>query len=255
MVEQHPLPVRELHRLTDDSFMITFGVPAQLREAYRYRAGQHVAVQTRFDGVLERRSYSICLPPHEAWPVDPSAEGRLAIGVKVLPDGRFSGYVRDRLVIGETLTVLTPTGRFTPREADAEAVRYAGLVAGSGITPLMSIVGDVLHRTQSSSFDLVVGNRTPERAMFAERIADWQRNWPDRLRLQHVWSRQSDRDGTIRGRLTAAEISALLRTHQEAGATEWFLCGPQAMVVTAQECLGALGVGRRMIHTELFRIG
>lgn len=255
MVELHPLPVRELHRLTDESFMITFGVPAGLREAYTYRAGQHVAVQTRSDGVVERRSFSICLPPQEAWPTDPTAEGRLAIGVKVLPQGRFSGYVRDRLVIGETLTVLTPTGRFTPREADAEAVRYGGLVAGSGITPLMSIVPDVLHRTGTSSVDLVVGNRTPDRVMFAERLSDWQRRWPDRLRLRHVWSRQSDREGTIRGRLTEPEVGALLREQFEAGVTEWFLCGPQALVTTAQQQLGALGVGRRMIHTELFRIG
>lgn len=255
MVEMHPLPVRELHRLTDESFMITFGVPGELRQAYAYRAGQHVAIQTRFEGAVERRSYSICLPPHEAWPDDPDAEGRLAVGVKVLPEGRFSGYVRDRLVIGESLTVLTPTGRFVPREAGAEAVRYAGLVAGSGITPLMSIVPDVLHRTDTSSIDLVVGNRTPDRVMFAERLEQWQWQWPERLRLQHVWSRQTGRDGRIRGRLTEAEVVALLREQHEAGVTEWFLCGPQALVVTAQGCLTELGVGRRMIHTELFHTG
>lgn len=235
--------------------MITFGVSPELRSAYDYRAGQHVAVQTRFDGVVERRSYSICLPPDEAWPPEPESEGRLAIGVKVLPQGRFSGHVRDQLVIGERLTVLTPTGRFTARDPDAESVRYAALVAGSGITPLMSIVPDVLHRTTDSTVDLVVANRTPDRVMFGERLAAWQRRWPERLRVQHVWSRQRERDGRIRGRLTAEQLQDLLVERHNDGVREWFLCGPEPMVVTARAQLTELEVGRRMIHTELFHTG
>lgn len=255
MVELHTLPVRELQRLTDESFMITFGVPPELRAAYQYGAGQHVAIQTRFDQVVERRSYSICLPPADAWPADPRAEGRLAVGVKVLPGGRFSGHVRDRLVIGERLTVLTPTGRFTPRDPDAESVRYGALVAGSGITPMMSIVPDLLTRTTSSTLDLVFANRNRERVMFAERLASWQRQWPERLQVQHVWSRQRTRDGSIKGRLTADELSRLLQERHASGITEWFLCGPEAMVTVARGCLTDLGVGRRMIHTELFHTG
>lgn len=248
------MPVRAVDDLTSDAVMITFGVPVELREAYTYRAGQHVAIQTRRDGMVERRSYSICLSPQEFWPVG-SAEGRLAIGVRILPDGRFSARVRDDVQPGDELEVLTPTGRFTPRSPTQEGISYGAVAAGSGITPIVSIIGDVLGRTSTATLDLLYCNRSESEVMFAGQLAQWQRKHPGRLRIRHHWSRVPGPDGAPYGRLSGEQLRAILADQQNLGAEEWFLCGPELLTLAARDDLLGRGIGKRMVHTEFFHVG
>ncbi|HIT75038.1 MAG TPA: hypothetical protein IAA98_05585 [Candidatus Avipropionibacterium avicola] len=255
MVTAHELRVGLIEPLTDDSFLLGFAVPPQLRDAFAYRAGQYVTIQTELTpGNLERRSYSICRPPRQAWPDDPDADGLLVIGVKVLPGGRFSEWARDHLRVGDTLTVLTPTGRFTVRD-DSPGRSYGALVAGSGITPVMALVGDVLETNPTATFVLHLINRGPDQVMFARHLEQAQRRWPDRLRVVHHWSRTPGPDGTAAGRITDDALVELLRTETADGVSEWFLCGPQPLVVRSQAALAELGIGRRLVHTELFHTG
>ncbi|MFW6597701.1 FAD-binding oxidoreductase [Propionibacteriaceae bacterium Y2011] len=246
MAETYVLEVAEVRPLTDESYLITFAVPDELAESYAFRAGQHLTVQTRDDGVVTRRAYSLCAAPHE---------GRLSIGVKVLEGGGFSTRVRDRLAVGDRLEVMTPNGRFVARDPDAEHQAYGAVAAGSGITPIRSIVADLLHRTETSTVDLVYGNRGPASVMFADELAELAASSGGRLRVRHVHSREPGPDGSAPARLTGAVLTAELDRQRAAGVTEWFLCGPEPMTAAARAHLLAAGVHRRLVHTELFWTG
>ncbi len=248
MVTAHSLEVAGIEPLTADSFLLSFAIPAELRDAFDYRAGQYVTIETEpVPGQPERRSYSICIPPHQAW--RPDGTGQITVGVKVLPGGRFSTWARDHLRPGDQLTVLTPTGRFTVR--GSEGPSYGAVAAGSGITPVMAIVGDVLHTDPTSRFVIHLINRGPEQVMFATQLEGWQREHPDRFELVHHWTRigATTRFG---GRISDDELIEILRRETSGGILEWFLCGPQPLVVRAQATLTELGLGRRLVHTELF---
>lgn len=165
----HPLPVAAIDQLTEDSIAITFAVPPGLRETFAFRAGQHLTVrridETNGDDV--RRSYSICSAPAEL-----TAHGRLRIGVKEIPEGAFSGWARSTLRVGDAVEVLPPLGHFTTAFAPDRARHYGAVVAGSGITPVLSLVTTALAVEPASAFTLVYGNRYARSVMFAEELAD-----------------------------------------------------------------------------------
>lgn len=248
MVTAHSLEVAALTPLTADSFLLSFAVPAELREVFDYKAGQYVTIETEpTPGERERRSYSICIPPHQAW--QPDGTGQITVGVKVLPGGRFSTWARDHLGPGDRLTVLSPAGRFTVR--GTEGPTFGALAAGSGITPIMAIAGEVLHTDPTSRFVIHLINRTPEHVMFATQLDDWQRTHPDRFEVVHHWTRTSP-TAQFGARISDPELIKILRHRTSGGISEWFLCGPQPLVVRAQAALAELGIGRRLVHTELF---
>lgn len=246
----HRLPVVALDRLTEDSLAITFGVPDQLREAFAFQAGQHVTVR-RADGDAPevRRSYSICSTPMEL-----ADSGRLRIGVKQLPGGEFSGYAATQLAVGDEVEVMPPLGRFTTALDPGRARWYVGIVAGSGITPVLSLVATALEVEPDSRFTLLYGNRYARSVMFAEELSDLKDRWPDRLQVVHVLSREPGDAELLSGRIDAERLPRLLDAFLPAGADEWFLCGPYQMVLDARAVLAARGVAERAIHTELFHV-
>ncbi len=224
-----PLAVQTVDRLTDDAMAVTFLVPAELRDAFAFQAGQHVTVRVPED---VRRSYSICSTPAEL-----VSTGRLRIGVKLLPGGAFSGRVAG-LKPGETVEVLPPLGRFTTAFHPGRARHYAAIAAGSGITPVLSLVATALSTEECSRFTLVYGNRYARSVMFAEELADLKDRYPDRLHLVHVLSREPGGPELLSGRLDAARLAGLLGTLVDpAGIDEWFLCGPYGMVTDARAVL------------------
>ncbi|MGD7788793.1 2Fe-2S iron-sulfur cluster-binding protein [Propionibacteriaceae bacterium Y1700] len=244
----HPLRVAELTPTTDDAVVITFEVPAELSQEYAFRAGQHLTIRTHLHGVEERRSYSICAAP---------SSGRLQIGVKLLPGGAFSTFVHDQLAVGDQLDVMTPAGRFSPRDPTAEGRHYGAVVAGSGITPVMSIMAEVLRTTETSTFTLLYGNRGASSVMFAEEIADLKDTHPDRLQVFHVLSRELHASAVLAGRMEGEKLITLLDhfTSDDVAVDEWFLCGPYAMVTATSAELTRRGLGRRQVHSELFWTG
>lgn len=241
----HRLRVAAVERLTADAVAVTFDVPPHLAAAYAFSPGQHLTLRTRLDGQEVRRSYSICAPP----------PGPLRIAVKRLEGGLFSGHVTGSLRPGDEIDVLTPAGRFGVHVDPARARHYAAVVAGSGITPVLSILLAVLRDEPGSRFTLVDGNRDASSVMFAEEIADAKDRWPDRLQVLHVLSREQAGADLLTGRLDAAKVDLLLRGVLPPGAVdEWFLCGPFGMVEQVRTALVERGVPPTAIHLELFHV-
>lgn len=248
----HKLPVTALDRLTEDSLAITFRVPEHLRDTFAFRAGQHLTVRlpgTDPEGAEIRRSYSLCSTPPEL-----AAHGRLRIGVKELPGGVFSGYAASDLTVGEEVEVMPPLGRFTTDPDPTRARRYAGIVAGSGVTPVLSLVATTLEIEPGSRFTLLYGNRYARSVMFAEELSDLKDRWPDRLQVVHVLSREPGDAELLSGRIDADRLPRLLDTFVPYDVDEWFLCGPYQMVLDARAVLSERGVPERAVHTELFHV-
>ncbi|WP_280352383.1 2Fe-2S iron-sulfur cluster-binding protein [Nocardia abscessus] len=238
------LAVRSIVPAGADSVLVEFDVPAQLAGRYAFAAGQHLVVRGTHAGQQIRRSYSLC---------DAAGSGRVRIGVKRRSGGAFSGYALDRLTVGTALHVSEPAGRFTPELDPARARTYAAVAAGSGITPIASIIATTLETEPDSTFTLHYGSRDSEHVMLADQLAALADRFAGRLRVIHHLSRQRPRamprDGAgvayRHGRVAAAEIA-------EQDADQWFLCGPKELVAAVVSALGRRGVEKSRIMLELF---
>ncbi|WAL96666.1 2Fe-2S iron-sulfur cluster-binding protein [Streptomyces sp. Je 1-369] len=250
MARFHQLRVAAVDRLTDDSVTLTFDVPPTLREEYRFTPGQHLAIRRFADGTEIRRTYSIC---SAAPPVDAPEEPRfLRVGVRLVEDGAFSTYAFKEVAVGDELEVMTPAGRFT---LDPAPGRYAAIVGGSGITPVLSIVTTLLEREPKADFCLIRSDRTAASTMFLEEVADLKDRWPDRFQLVTVLSREEQQAGLGSGRLDEERLAQLLPALLPVTEIEgWFLCGPFGLVQGAGRTLRALGVPRRRVHEEIFHV-
>jgi ring-1,2-phenylacetyl-CoA epoxidase subunit PaaE len=242
----HPLRVSEIAELTDDAVCITFEVPPELAGAYDFVQGQHLTLRTSLAGDDVRRSYSIC---------SPAGSGKLRIGVKVLPGGHFSGFAAQGLVVGDEIDVMTPMGRFYTPLDPANAKHYCAIAAGSGITPILSIVATTLAVEPRSSFTLLFANRTSRTVMFLEELEDLKDRYPGRFHLIHVLSRESQDSELLSGRLDKARLTKITETLVPAETVdEWFLCGPYDMVIDLRDALVEAGVDKAQIHSELFHV-
>jgi ring-1,2-phenylacetyl-CoA epoxidase subunit PaaE len=237
----HPLRVASVEPLTDDSVALTFAVPPELADDYRFVHGQHLTIRGD-DG--ERRSFSICTTP--------SSE-LLRIGVKKLPGGVFSEGVVDTLKVGDALDVMTPAGRFTTTLDPTSTKTYAAIAAGSGITPVLSIVATILEGEPDAQVMLVYANRSHRTVMFLDDLHDLKDRFPERFWLVHVLSREQQDVDLFSGRLDGERLTRILDALlPPADVDEWFLCGPQQMVVDLRQVILDHGVEPTAIHTELF---
>jgi ring-1,2-phenylacetyl-CoA epoxidase subunit PaaE len=241
----HVLRVSRVDPLTSDSVALTFDVPPELAERFRFTPGQHLTLRRVLDGVDLRRTYSLC---------SSSAGGPLRVAVKQLEGGAFSSWITRGLRPGDELDVLPPAGRFGPG-LDPRARRTIGLVAaGSGITPLLSIAASVLDVEAGSDVVLVYGNRTQGDVMFLEELADLKDRFPHRLQVLHVLSREEQESELLSGRmdrdrLTRLAAAGLLPVDS---VHSWYLCGPFGMVTEGRQALLDLGVRPDRVHVELF---
>jgi ferredoxin-NADP reductase/fatty acid desaturase len=232
----HPLRVSAVERLTDDSVTVTFDVPADLEHEYRYVQGQHVTLRAMVEGNDVRRSYSI---------VEPVSASTVRVAVKQVAGGVFSTYANTVLHEGDILDVMSPTGRFHTALDSGNRRQYAAVAAGSGVTPLMSIIATTLEVEQESTFTLILGNRTPDSTMFRERLAALADSAGGRLTVHHVLSRTPDAPRA--GRITTELVRELVPGPIDA----WFLCGPQQMVDGLDAELGTTErVFTEVFHTE-----
>jgi ring-1,2-phenylacetyl-CoA epoxidase subunit PaaE len=253
----HRLRVAEVRPLTDDSVTISFEVPEELRGAYRYAPGQHIAIRREVDGAEIRRTYSLCDPvPAGSGPAadvspDPGPQ-RLRVGVRLVDDGEFSTYALKELAPGDVLDVMTPAGRFVlePRPG-----RFAAVVGGSGITPVLSQIGTVLAREPQARFCLIRSDRTAASTMFLEEVADFKDRWPDRFQLVSALSREEQQAGLPSGRLDTDRLTSLIPALMPVEAVDgWYLCGPLGLVASAERALRTLGVPRSRVHQEIFHV-
>lgn len=246
-VEFHPLRVVEVTLLTEDSVAITFDVPSPLTAAFDYLPGQHVTLRAEVDGEDLRRSYSICANANS---------GKLRVGIKRLAGGAFSTWATTRLQAGDIVGVMPPVGEFTIDPDPGTALHRVAIVAGSGITPVLSLVATTLESEPGSSWTVLFGNRTVNSVMFLEELEGLKDRYPARLQLFHLLSREGSDLSLLSGRIDAGKIEIihgkLLGNRQVDG---WFLCGPYDMVMMARETLTGLGVAPVRIHDELFFAG
>jgi ring-1,2-phenylacetyl-CoA epoxidase subunit PaaE len=243
----HPLRVAAVERLTEDSVAVTFDVPDHLRDEFRFNPGQHLSVKAAGLGDDVRRNYSICAP---------ATGGPLKIGVKRIPDGVFSAFVADRLKPGDTLDVMTPTGTFSTRLNPTQAKRYVAVAAGSGITPVLSILATALEVEPDSTAALVYVNRRTSTIMFLEELEDLKNRFPARFQLIHVLGHEMTEVEMLSGRLDVNRFDRILDTILPVDdVDDWFLCGPLAMTDTVRGVLLDRGVPTDHVHRELFHVG
>jgi ring-1,2-phenylacetyl-CoA epoxidase subunit PaaE len=244
----HPLTVTEVTALTDDSVTVTFDVPPELAQVFTHVPGQHVTIRHDIDGEDVRRSYSICAAA--------GAGAKLRVGIKRLPGGAFSTYATERLAAGDVLEVMAPVGEFTIDIDPARARRAVAIVAGSGITPVLSLISTSLEQEPGSSWTLVYGNRTANSVMFLDELEGLKDRFHPRFQLFHILSREGSDVPLLSGRIDAEKIRVihdhLLGAQQVDG---WYLCGPYELVMTARQTLRDLGVDDDLIHDELFFAG
>ena len=243
----HELRVTEVFPLTDDSVTVTFDVPPELRPSFDYIPGQHVTVRKFIDGEDVRRSYSICAP---------AGSGKLRVGVKKLTGGVFSTYMTERLEAGETVEVMSPVGEFTI-DIDPERPRKAvAIAAGSGITPVLSLLSTSLEMEPESSWTLIYGNRTANSVMFLDELEGLKDRFHPRFQIFHILSREGSDIPLLSGRIDDEKIRIIHDRLLGAGEVDgWYLCGPFDLVMTARDTLTDLGVEESRVHDELFFAG
>jgi len=244
MSKFHRLVVAKVERETRDAVAITFIVPAALAEAFRFAAGQHLTLRAYIGGQDVRRSYSICSGVQD---------GTLRIAVKRNPGGVFSAWANETLKAGDTLDVMPPMGHFNVPLAAGNRKHYAGFAAGSGITPLISLVKTTLAAEPMSEFTLFYGNRASGTVMFKEELAALKDTNLTRFNLVHVLSREAQDIEFLHGRIDRAKADALLEHWLDLdGVDAVFVCGPDGMMQAVADALKARGYPDAKIRIERF---
>src|SRR6202048_370918 len=214
----HRLAVNDLRREASDAVSLTFAIPKELADDYSFNPGQYLTLRTTMDGEEVRRSYSICSGPDD---------GELRIAVKKVDGGAFSNWAADELKSGDELDVMTPTGRFGIAHVPDSARVYVGFAAGSGITPILSIVKGVLAREPDSRFFLFYGNRSTSGMLFREALEELKDRFMQRLSVFHVISGEEQDIPILHGRLDGDKVRVLLRSLGPAASVDHiFVCGP-----------------------------
>jgi len=239
----YSLTVSEVKKETPNSVCITFAIPSELSETFAFIPGQYITIKHLHNGTEIRRAYSICSSANS---------GKLSVGVKKVKNGTFSVYANETLKEGNSLDVMPPEGKFTHSPQHDNANHYLAFAAGSGITPILSIVTSVLEEEPGSSFSLVFGNQSLEETMFANDIAELKNNYPDRFHVEYLFSRKNEDIGLF-GRIERSTVNYLLKNKlPQADFHSYFLCGPEPMIQTVSEILKEKGVSEDTIHFELF---
>ena len=198
----HALRIADVRREAADTVSLAFDVPDALRDGFAFQPGQYLTLRTVLDGEELRRSYSIC---------SGLDDGELRVAIKLVPDGRFSAWAHGALQPGHAIEVMPPQGRFTAALDPAAARTYLGVAAGSGITPVLSILRSVLTREPRSRFVLLYGSRATASIIFREALEDLKDRHLGRLTVIHVLSREQQDVPVLSGRLDGARVTALLR--------------------------------------------
>ena len=244
----YPLTILEVRPETDDSHIIVLDVPPGLQEKFRYHSGQNLTLRFRHEGREERRSYSINTAPHEQ---------RLEIGIRTLRGGLFSERVLPQLRAGDQLEVMPPTGSFTVKDKHPESNNYVFIAAGSGITPVISMIKDLLVTRPEAQVVLIYGNRSQSSIMFLEQLQDLKDKYLERFQLIHVLSRESLENELFSGRIDGRRTREILQNLVTGlTASEFFLCGPEEMVLELRDMLtGEMNIPHTRLHFELFFTG
>jgi len=246
MKQFHPLTIERIERETRDSVRITLSVPSEFEGDYEFLPGQHLPFEITINGKKIRRTYSICSG------ID---ERPLEIGVRIQPGGTFSEFAASELTVGDTLDAMPPGGRFHADLDRGSARDYLGFAAGSGITPILSIIKSVIENEPGSRFVLFYGNRKQSTTMFIEDLYALKNRFPERLQLHFVFSQEDQEFPIASGRLDAEKVRELYDHFCKGlNPAEAFVCGPDTMIATVRETLVELGIDADHVHAERYGI-
>jgi ring-1,2-phenylacetyl-CoA epoxidase subunit PaaE len=243
-VHFHALTIKDLRRETPDCVSIAFEIPEHLKDAFQFNQGQNITVRTTLNNQELRRSYSICSFPFDK---------ELRVAVKQSVQGLFSTFANKQLKKGDILEVLPPTGRFFTELNAANKKNYLAFAAGSGITPVISIIKTTLRAEPSSSFTLIYGNRNRSSIIFCEELEGLKNKYIERFNLIHILSREATEAPLLSGRINPDKCASLgekLVTFTDMD--EIFICGPEAMLFAVKNWLEQNGIDKKKIHFELF---
>ena len=242
----HDLPVSNITPEAAGAVAITFQVPEDLRSGFNFKAGQFLTLRASINGNDVRRSYSISSSQNSYL-----QNGTLEVGIRPVQGGVFSNWAATQLKVGDVLRVMPPDGRFIVHRP--RAIHRVGFAAGSGITPILSILASTLEEQTESKFTLVYGNRRMDSVMFNEALQDLKDRYPNRLTLIHVLSRQAQEVPLLEGRIDEAKVKEIVSSLLPAASMdEVFICGPEAMIEATEKALLEVGVPARNIRTERF---
>ncbi|GLB48122.1 ferredoxin--NADP reductase [Neptunitalea lumnitzerae] len=237
----YKLTVKTIQHNTPNSVVITFDLPRELKNTFKFLPGQYLTIEKQLNGVTLRRAYSICSDP---------TSRELSIGVKRMDEGSFSKYANEVLQEGDELMVHPPQGRFVYKPVNTGDTIMA-FAAGSGITPIMSILKAVIYKT-NNPFVLVYGNKSIEETMFYDELMDLATKFANRIKIHFVFSKQQEANA-LYGRIESSTVATLLsESYQKDDLEGFYICGPEAMTETIHGALEENGIDTHKIHKELF---
>ncbi len=247
MAEFHDIKIADIYKETDDTVVLTFEVPENLKENLRFEHGQHLILRKDIDGEEVRRTYSLCTSPDEdIW----------KIAIKRIPGGLFSNYANDSLKTGDTIELMKPSGKFNVDSEPEKARNYIAFAAGSGITPIMSIMKTHLNREPESTFKLFYLNKTSKSIIFKEEIEQLKNRYFQRFHVFYFLSREQRDIDFLNGRFDKEKMGILTQTFIDIEDTDHcFLCGPKDMIFLVRDELMEAGMPKERIHYELFFSG
>ncbi|KRB45199.1 1,2-phenylacetyl-CoA epoxidase subunit PaaE [Terrabacter sp. Root181] len=246
----HPLTVTSVERLTDEAVAVTFAVPEDLVDEFAFEPGQHLTLRAQICGEDVRQSYSIC----QSRRADPAGRS-LRVAAARVPEGRMSNWLNDGVSPGTVVEVMTPQGSFTCATRPDGIRHHVAIAAGSGITPVISLLTSALEEEPGSRATLLFGNRRTSSIMFLEELEDLKNRFPGRFHLVNVLSREAQDVDLFHGRLDSDRLTAIFGSLLPVGTVdEWYLCGPFGMVTGAESLLTERGVDPRHIHHEIFHV-
>ncbi|TWO33962.1 ferredoxin--NADP reductase [Seonamhaeicola sediminis] len=240
----HKLSVKNIKRETNKAVSISFNVPENLKEQFTFKAGQYITLKTTINGNEVRRDYSLCVSPKS---------NELKVAVKEVEDGTFSAYANKALQVGDTLEVAPPKGRFIFEPNDKKTKNIALFAAGSGITPILSIIKCALEEEILSKVILVYGNKTTNDTMFLNELLELQHEFKDRFSIQFIFS-QKDEDNALFGRIEKSTVNYVMKNkHKDVEVDAYYLCGPEAMIHAVKDVLTDNEIAEDRIYFELFK--
>ena len=247
MTEFYCLKIEEIYKETDDTSVITFDIPEELKEQFKFRQGQHLTLKHMINGEDVRRSYSLCSSP---------VEGKWQVAVKKIPEGKFSTYVNDILECGDYLEVMPPSGTFGVDVIEGTRKNYLFFAAGSGITPVLSMIKTHLAEEPNSTCKLFYVNKTAKSIIFKEELEQLRNTYFGRLEIYYFLTKEKRDIELFNGRFNDEKMAVLTKTFIDIPDTnEVFLCGPEQMVNYVSDYLIQAGLPKELVHFELFVTG
>jgi len=247
MSKFHSIKIADIYKETKDCSVITFDIPEVLKPDFQYKPGQHLTLKASIDGQEIRRSYSLCSSP---------IENKWQVAVKKINGGLFSTFINETAKKGDTIELMEPSGKFNVEENPTTAKNYIAFAAGSGITPILSIIKTHLAKEPKSTFKLFYLNRSVKSIIFKEEIEQLKNTYFDRFEIFHFLTKEHRSIELLNGRFTQEKLQILTQNIIDIPSTdECFICGPEQMIFLIRDELVAAGLDKNNIHYELFTSG